>query len=87
MYNLIENNINKLNINDIYNFAIKNNINLSNEEASFILKFIKNNWQEIFNNPNLDDLDKYKDNFNKDNFIKIKNLLIIYYNKYNKLLK
>ena len=85
MNNLIYLYINKLTLNDIYSFATKNNVILSESEANFVFNFIKNNYQEILNNPNLD-IDKYKSNFTEENFNKIKKLITFYSNKYSKYL-
>lgn len=86
MNNLIYLYINKLTLNDIYSFANKNNINLSNEEAIFILDFIKKNWQEVVSNPDSLKIEQYKSNFTEENFLKIKKLITFYRNKYSKYL-
>ena len=48
--NLIINYINKnLTVDDIINFAKKNNTNISNSESIIIYNFIKRNYQNILN--------------------------------------
>lgn len=87
LYNLVESTINKLSLNDIFNFASKSNINLSNEEAQFILNFLKANWYSLLKKQDISVLDKYKDNFSSDNFTKIRDNLLMYKNKYGRLFR
>lgn len=75
MFILIERYINNLTIHDLNNLAISNDILLSNEELSFAFEFIKKNWQTIFANHGVFDIDKYKDRFSEENFYKIKKLI------------
>ena len=82
MLNLIEPYINNITKNDINSFALKNNINLSNNELEFIYNFIKNRYNEVLNNPNNFSLTKYKNNFSNENFVKINGLI----NRYKMLL-
>lgn len=82
MLNLVEPYINKLNKNDINNFALKNNIRLNNNELDFIYNFIKTRYKEILSNPSNFSLTKYKNNFSNENFIKINGLI----NRYKMLL-
>lgn len=82
MLNLIEPYINNITKNDINSFALKNNINLSNNELEFIYNFIKNRYKEVLNNPNNFSLTKYKNNFSNENFVKINGLI----NRYKMLL-
>ena len=83
MYNLILKVMNRLTKEDVENFAISKNINLTNEELAFTYDFIKKNWEQVLNNPNLLNLDRYKDKFSEENFIKIKKL----FNEYNSRFK
>lgn len=85
MFVIIERYINNLDISTLKTLAMKKNINLSDDELSFSYEFVKNNWKSILSNHGIFDIDKYKDNFSEENFIKIKNLIkesIIKYNKY-----
>ena len=82
MFSIIERYINKLSKDDINNFAIKNNINLNDYELDFTFNFIKKNYKEVLSNPDLLNLDKYKNNYNEENFMKIKKLFIEYLQKY-----
>ena len=71
MYNLAEGIVNKLSLNDIFNFASKNSVNLSLDEGEFILRFLKNNWYSLLKNQNIEVIDNYKNNFSPENFVKI----------------
>lgn len=82
MLNLIEPYINNITKNDINSFALKNNINLNNNELEFIYNFIKTRYKEVLNNPNNFSLTKYKNNFSNENFVKINGLI----NRYKMLL-
>lgn len=74
----IKEKINYLSKKDIADFACKYNIFLSRNELDFIYDFIKNNNQEILNNPKNFNLNLYKNKFSEENFTKLNNL----YNKY-----
>ena len=86
MYGIIERYIQKLTKDDINSFAIKNNINLSEEELDFSYIFVKKNYKEVLGNPDLLILDRYKEKFSEENFNKIKKLFIAYRNKYQMFL-
>ncbi len=82
LFNIIESYINKISKSDINNFALKNNINLNNNELDFIYNFIKSKYKEVLNNPNEFNLVKYKSHFSNENFIKINAIV----NKYKMLI-
>ena len=85
MYTLIERYINNMNIYDLQNLAISKGIDLSQEELDFSFNFIKKNWKNILLSHGSFDIEKYKDNFSSENFIKIKQLIkesIVKYSKY-----
>ena len=86
MYNIIELYINKLNKEDITNVAISKNIYLNNEELDFTYEFIKKNWKDIIKNPNLFNIDRYKNKYTPENFIKIKKVFQEYFQKYRNYL-
>ncbi len=86
MYNLILKVMNRLTKEDVENFAISKNINLTNEELAFTYDFIKKNWEQVLNNPNLLNLDRYKDKFSEENFIKIKKLFNEYSSRFKNIL-
>ena len=64
---------------DIADFAMKYNVFLSKPELEFVYDLVKNNNQEILNNPKKFNLNKYKSAFSEENYLKLNNL----YNKYS----
>lgn len=86
MFNIVERYINKMTKEDVYNFGVKKNVNLSDDELTFTYNFIKKNYKQILSNPNILNLDRYKNIYSEDNFIKIKELFKEYYTKYHKFL-
>ncbi len=83
MFGILSRYIKKMTIEDVNNFAISKNISLTGEELEFVYVFIKKNWETILSNPKMLKLDRYKDKFTEDNFIKINKLFMEYYQKYN----
>lgn len=79
----IEEEIRKLNKEDIINYSKKYNVYLNKKELDFIYSFIKNNHREFLNNPQSFNLANYKSNFSEENYVKLNNL----YNKYSSYLK
>ena len=77
MFSLISRYMDKITMDDVYNFALKKNINLNEEELSFTYEFIKKNWNQILSNPNLLNLDRYKDKYTIENFSIINDVLHI----------
>lgn len=86
MYNLVKRYVSNLTKEQVNDFALKNDIVLSQEELEFVYAFVKKNWEMIFRNPNLLKLERYKDKFSEENFIKIQKLFVLYYQKYGHLL-
>ena len=82
MINIVESYIQNISKEDINNFALKNNINLNNNELEFIYNFIKTRYKDVLSNPNNFNLVKYKQNFSNENFIKINAIV----NRYKMLL-
>ena len=76
----------KLTKEDISQFALKNDINLNDKELDFTYQFVKKNWETILASPNQLNLERYKNEFQEENFIKIKKLIKIYYQKYGNYL-
>ena len=74
MFILIKNYVSKMTINDIKNYALKNNINLSENESIFVYNFIKKNYEALYANPNID-LSRFKNNFSEENYQKITKLI------------
>jgi len=86
MFNIIERYIAKMQKEDVNNFAIKNNVSLSEEELNFTYEFVKKNWNTILSNPNLFHMERYKDKFTEENYHKIAKLIREYQNRYKSFL-
>lgn len=67
--------MNNLSKETVNNFALKNNIELSNEELDFTYDFVKKNWKTVLSNHGIFDLEKYKEKFSSENFPKVQKLL------------
>lgn len=76
----------KLKKEDIQNFAIKNNVILSEEELAFTYQFVKKNWKIVLSNPNAFNLERYKDKFSEENYLKMNRLLKEYMTRYQSFL-
>lgn len=87
MYNIISRYMNNLTKENVLEFAISKNVNLSPEELDFTYAFIKKNWEQVIKNPKLLKLERYKDHFTEENFIKINKLFLEYSAKYQAFLK
>ena len=70
-----------MSIDTINNFAVKNNIHLSDNELEFIYSYIKNNYLKVIDNPDELDISLYKNKFSEENYIKINNLITEYKKK------
>jgi len=80
---LINEYVNRMNLNDVNKFATQNGINLNNEELNLIYTYIKNDWRTIvFGNPRkiLDDL---KNKLSLESYSKIENLYTYFKSRYN----
>lgn len=86
MYNLIKRYISNLTKEQLNDFAISKNINLSEEELDFTYQFVKKNWEPIIRNPKLLNVERYRNRYSEENFVKIVNLIQMYYQKYGHLL-
>lgn len=86
MYILIERFINKMTKEDIKNFASKKGAILSENELNFTYNFIKTNYKQVLSNPKLLELDRYKNNYTKENFEIISKVFQEYSQKYSNYL-
>ncbi len=73
----IKNYINKLTINDINNFLLKENISINSNDINIIYIYIKNNFDEILKDE-VKVLNRVKNDVNKDTYDKI----LYLYDKY-----
>ena len=84
--NLIAKHIQNLTTEDIYDFALKNDVSLNSSEADIIYTYIKKYWEQlIFHDHNII-LDKVKDSLEPSTYKKINELIIFYKNKYKNYL-
>ena len=60
---------------DINNFALKNDINLSEDELDFIYHLIKEHYKELIQNKYTFNLSVYQNQISKENYPKIEALL------------
>ena len=77
---IIKSYIKNLSKQDIVNFALKNNIILTNNELDYIYNNIKNNYEYILSNPIIY-LNKLKNNVSITTYNKIYELYTIYFPK------
>lgn len=87
MINIIGAYISKLKKEDIRAFALSKGANLSDEEIDFTYSFIKKNWVDVLKNPSIFDIDRYSSRYQKENFIKIKQVFMEYFQKFSSLKK
>lgn len=80
---IIQNHIQKLTIQDIYDFASKNGIHLKEEEANIIYKQIKENWEQLIFHDHMPILLKVKDSLGKETYEKALELIVLFKNKYS----
>ena len=79
---LIQKHIQKLTIQDIYDFASKNGIQLNEQEASIIYKQIKENWEKLIFHDHMPILLKFKSSLEKETYEKALELIVLYKDKY-----
>ena len=86
MFNFIERYINNMTKDDVNKFALSKNIELSENELSFTYEFIKKNYKNMLGNPKLFDIERYKNNYSKENFSKITKVYQEYFQRYSNYL-
>lgn len=86
MFNIIERYINNMTKDDVNKFALSKNIELSESELNFTYEFIKKNYKNMLGNPKLFDLERYKNNYSKENFSKITKVYQEYLQRYSNYL-
>ena len=79
---LIEKHIKKLTIQDIYNFASKNDIILTENEVNYIYNKIKENWEELIFSDHMPILINSKNFLEKETYEKSLELISFFKNKY-----
>ena len=74
MNSLIKQYINKININNINDFALKNNIFLNKKELECLYDAIKNRYEEVLYKDDSNVLKYLKENLSAENYEKVINL-------------
>ncbi|MBE6156493.1 MAG: hypothetical protein E7161_01985 [Firmicutes bacterium] len=82
MFNIIERYILRMTKEDINNFAISKNIQLSEGELNFTYDFVKKNYRTFLGNPKLFNIERYQNNYSKENFSKITKVYNEYIQRY-----
>lgn len=78
---MIQQYIDKMTIDNVYEFANKNGVSLETNEAKVIFHYVKNDWQTIlYGNPN-DILDKVKAEVSPNTYKKVVDIFNYYRNK------
>lgn len=83
---LIANYVSKLKKQDIVQFALKNDINLKEEEVTIVYDIIQKYWKEIIFENHETILQKIKGKINNCTYQKIEELIILYKEKYHSYL-
>lgn len=82
MNTLIGQYVNKLTVDNINDFALKNNINLNEKELNTLLSVAKNHYQNLLNGNDEKVKEYLKINLTNENYEKILNLYNEYKEKY-----
>ena len=86
MNSLIKQYINKIDINNINDFATKNNIFLSKKELDTLYSVVKNRYEEILYGDDSLVRDYLYQNLTEENYDKVINLYEEYYSKFGNYL-
>jgi len=81
MKSLIKNYIDLLTIDNLKEFSLNNNINLTDLELEYLLNLVKNNYEDILIN-DTKYLEDIKNNINSNEYQKVKDLYLYYKNRY-----
>lgn len=83
---LLQNYINNISNQDIINFGLKNDITINASEASFLKSIVKSNIDDILKGNDEATLQILSNKFDSLRYKKIKNLYLIYKQKYKNYL-
>lgn len=82
MNSLIGGYVNKLTIDNINDFALKNNINLNQEELNILLEVVKNHYRKLLDGNDEEIKDYLKKHLTNENYEKVTKLYDEYKEKY-----
>lgn len=83
---LIENYIKQIKKNDIFNFGLKNDIELSDEEVELLYHYLNNYWEDLLYGDSRSVFLSMEKKLDKNQFLKIQSLFKEYYDKYQSFL-
>lgn len=83
----IEKYINNMSIDDVFKYASKFNIEITNKEAEVLYNTIKENWEVIVFNNHIPIINSIKDKISSELYDNLNNLIKEYKIKYGELLK
>ncbi len=83
---LIENYIKQIKKNDIFNFGLKNDIELSDEEVELLYHYLNNYWEDLLYGDSRSVFLSMEKKLDKNQFLKIQSLFKEYYDKYQNFL-
>ncbi len=86
MYILVEKFMEKLTLEQVDDFAKKHDMVLSESELLFTHEFLKKNWQFILQNRGQVDLERCKEKFSEENYLKLQKLILEFSAKYSHFL-
>lgn len=75
MNNLIRSYIKNLTEDDVRSWSARKGILLTDEEAKYAFKYIKNNYDKVLNNPENFNIEEHEKKFSKENYQKLKELV------------
>lgn len=83
---LIQKQVEKITLQDIYAFALKNGISLEQAEAELIYRYIKTSWEELIFSDHNRILMEAKPKLRETTFYKIEELITFFKQKYKNYL-
>lgn len=83
---LIARYIERITLQDVYNFAYLNQIVLTEDEAKLIYSYIKKDWEELIFKDHTPILMREKANLSETTYKKLEELIVLYKNKYKNYL-
>lgn len=84
--NIIQKQVEKITLQDVYTYARNNGISLEKEEAELIYKYIKTSWEELIFSDHTRILKEAKPKLKKETFEKIEELITFFKKKYKNYL-
>lgn len=83
----IEKYVHNMSIDDVYEYASKFNIKITDKEANILYNTIKDNWEVIIFNNHIPIINSIKDKISSELYASLNSLINDYKTKYSELLK